>query len=381
MGAVNMRIFGAGGKHMVSGNIFSVLSAITLGLMLGFVLQRGRFCLNSAFRDIIFVKDLTFFRAYLLCVVVAVLGTNLLEDLGLFMALDSETGKYVQVELMRQSFVPVANILGGFLFGLGIVLAGGCASGIVYRIGEGQVSTVTAIIGFFFGVVMTTEGLLSPIYTYLKSLKVEIAGKTNPALWDIFGSGPVVKWTTIGIFSIAVLAFVLKGKPSFGRNSKAFSWGLTGLLIGLLTVAAWWVSSYFGGVPRGLAITTPLREFFNAVLYKSSHSPFPEFSFLGIFTGTWGVFFIFAVPIGALLSAIALKEFKWKIPQAKEFLTVFFGSVLMGIGAVIAGGCNLGHGVTGFSTMAVSSIVAITSIMLGNWAMVYFKFIRPMNVD
>jgi uncharacterized membrane protein YedE/YeeE len=364
---------------MLSGNIFSVLSAVSLGLMLGFVLQRGRFCLNSAFRDIIFVKDLTFFRAYLLCVVVAVIGTNLLEDFGLLMAFNPEAGGYVKVALMRQSFVPAANIVGGFLFGMGIVLAGGCASGIVYRIGEGQVSTVTAIIGFFFGVVMTTEGMLSPVYRYLKSFKVDIAGKTNPALWDIFGSGPMVKWATIGVFSIAVLAFVMKGRPSFGRNSKSLSWGLTGLLIGLLTVLAWWVSSYFGGVPRGLAITTPLREFFNAVLYKSSHSPFPEFSFLGIFLGTWGVFFIFAVPFGAFLSAIAYKEFKWKIPQAKEFLTVFFGSILMGIGAVIAGGCNLGHGVTGFSTMAISSMVAITAILLGNWTMVYFKFIRPMN--
>jgi len=364
---------------MLSGNILSVLSAISLGLMLGFVLQRGRFCLNSAFRDIIFVKDLTFFRAYLLCVVVAVVGTNLLEDFGLLMAFNPEAGGYVKVALMRQSFVPVANILGGFLFGIGIVLAGGCASGIVYRIGEGQVSTLTAIIGFFFGVVMTTEGMLSPVYRYLKSFKVDIAGKTNPALWDIFGSGPMVKWATIGVFSIAVLAFVMKGKPSFKKNSKTFSWGLTGFLIGLLTVTAWWVSSYFGGVPRGLAITTPLREFFNAVLYKSSHSTFPEFSFLGIFTGTWGVFFIFAVPFGAFLSAIALKEFKWKIPPAKEFLTVFFGSILMGIGAVIAGGCNLGHGVTGFSTMAISSMVSITAILLGNWTMVYFKFIRPMN--
>ncbi len=366
---------------MLSGNIYSVISAVVLGLGLGFVLQRGRFCLNSAFRDIIFVKDLTFFRAYLLCVVVAVIGTNILEDSGLLMTFDPQAGHYVSVELMRQNFVPLANIIGGFVFGMGIVLAGGCASGIVYRIGEGQISTMTAVIGFFFGVIMTTEGLLSPIYQYLKSFKVEIAGKTNPALWDLFGSGPAVKWATIGVFSIVVLAFVLKGRPSFGKNSKGYSWGLTGVLIGLLTVAAWVGSSYFGGVPRGLAITTPIREFFNAVLYKSSHSPFPEFSFLGIFQGTWGVFFIFAVPIGALMSAVALKEFKWKIPQAKEFLTVFFGSLLMGIGAVIAGGCNLGHGVTGFSTMAVSSIVAISAIILGNWTMVYFKFIRPMNVD
>jgi uncharacterized membrane protein YedE/YeeE len=170
----------------------------------------------------------------------------------------------------------------------------------------------------------------------------------------------------------------MKGKPRIGMKKKAYSWALTGVLIGLLTSLAWWVSSYFGGVPRGLAITTPLREFFSSLLYKSSHSPFPEFSFFGIFKGTWGVFFIFAVPLGAFLSAYGLKEFRWKIPPAKEFLTVFFGSIIMGIGAVIAGGCNLGHGITGFSTMALSSIVAISAIILGNWTMVYFKIIKPM---
>lgn len=358
---------------MQLGSLYTVITAIAMGLGLGFILQRGRFCLNSAFRDIIFVEDLTLFRAYLLCVVVAIIGSNLLEDFGLL----STTG------LLRQNFVPMANILGGFLFGIGIVLAGGCASGIVYRLGEGQVSALIGTIGFFFGVVMTLSGMLSPVHRFLKSFSVEIFGKRNPALWDLFGGGPTVKWTTIAVFSIAALAFVMKGKPTFrnGGRSKGYTWAFTGLLVGLLTIAAWWVSSYFGGVPRGLAITTPLRELFSSILYKSSHSPFPEFSFLGIFKGTWGVFFILAVPLGAFLSAKKLNEFTWKIPPAKEFLTVFFGSILMGIGAVIAGGCNLGHGVTGVSTMAVSSFVTIVSIILGNWTMVYFKFIRPMDIE
>jgi len=358
---------------MQPGSLYTVITAVGLGLGLGFILQRGRFCLNSAFRDIIFVQDLTLFRAYLLAVVIAIIGSNMLEDMGLL----STTG------LLRQNFVPLANILGGFLFGIGIVLAGGCASGIVYRLGEGQVSALIGTIGFFFGVVMTLSGMLSPVHSFLTSFTIDIFGQKNPALWDLFGGGEAAKWITIAVFCAGALAFVLKGKPVFTNRgrSKGYTWAFTGVLIGLLTVSAWWVSSYFGGVPRGLAITTPLRELFSSVLYKSSHSPFPEFSFLGIFKGTWGVFFILAVPLGAFLSAKRLKEFTWKIPPAKEFLTVFFGSILMGIGAVIAGGCNLGHGVTGVSTMAVSSFVTIASIILGNWTMVYFKFIRPTDVE
>lgn len=367
---------------MLQSNIVSALTAVVLGLGLGFILQRGRFCLNSAFRDTIFIQDYTLLRAYLLCVVVAILGTNLMEDLGLLMTVSKQTGQIVHVGLLRQNFVPIANIVGGFLFGMGIVIAGGCASGIVYRLGEGQAAAVISILGFFIGIVMTLSGLLSPVYRFLKGYKLAVFGKADLALWDLFGGGPVAKWATIAVFSAAALAFVFKGKPKLTNGkSKGYSWALTGLMVGILTIVAWWVSSFFGGMPRGLAITTPLRELFNTVLYKSSHSPFPEFSFLGVFKGTWGVFFILAVPIGAFLSAAGLKEFKWKIPPAKEFLTVFFGSVIMGIGAVIGGGCNLGHGVTGVSTMAVSSIVTIVFIILGNWTMVYFKFIRPMDVD
>jgi len=360
-------------------SIFSAISAVALGLALGFVFQRGRFCLNSAFRDIIFVQDLTFFRAYLLCVAVAVLGTNILDSAGLIMMFDQETGNLVSTGLLRQNVVPLANVLGGFLFGIGIVLAGGCASGIVYRLGEGQIAAMVAIIGFFFGIVTTTDGVLSPVRDLLKSWRFEINGKSNLAIWDLFGGGPTAKWLTIGIFVIVLLAFVFKGKPTFGRSGKGYSWGLTGLLVGILTILGWEISSFFGGMPRGLAIATPLREFFNSILYNSSHSPFPEFSFLGYFKGTWGVFFIFGVPLGGFLSALGLKEFKWKVPQATEVLTVFFGSVLMGIGAVIAGGCNLGHGVTGMSTMSLASLISITAILLGNWTMVYFKFIKPMK--
>ncbi len=364
----------------MQGSFISIISAILLGLSLGYILQRGRFCLNSAFRDIIFLENMTMFRAYLISVVVAIVGSNMIQDLGYMITTNPQTGEIIHTSLLRQNFLPLANILGGFLFGLGIVLAGGCASGIVFRLGEGQAAAIIAIIGFFFGVVMTTDGVFSPLLHFLKSFSFEIGGIKNPAFWHIFGQGMTVKWVSIAIFSLIILTYVFMGKPKFGlTKTKTFTWAMTGVLIGVLTMGGWWISSYFGGFPRGLAITTPMRELFNSLLYNSSHSPFQEFSFLGIFRGTWGVFFIFSVPLGAFLSAKARQEFSWKIPPVGQFLTVFGGSVMMGVGAVIAGGCNLGHGITGVSTGAISSIIAITAIVMGNWTMSYFKFIRPTN--
>jgi uncharacterized membrane protein YedE/YeeE len=67
------------------------------------------------------------------------------------------------------------------------------------------------------------------------------------------------------------------------------------------------------------------------------------------------------------------------VPPAKELLTVLGGSIMMGFGAATAGGCNIGQGLTGVVTLSVGSISATIAIILGNWTMVYFKFIKPMK--
>ena len=96
-------------------------------------------------------------------------------------------------------------------------------------------------------------------------------------------------------------------------------------------------------------------------------------------TFSWSSLYVLAVPIGAYLSGKLLQEVKLKVPPADELAKVLFGGFLMGIGAQIGGGCNIGHSLTGVSTLAVSSWVANLFIILGNWTMVYFLLIRPMR--
>src|SRR5512142_3282208 len=168
---------------MVSTAMF-LLSGLVIGLLMGWTLQRGRFCINSAYREVLF-QDYTMFRAYLLAVVVATVGANLFEDMGWLLQSDG-SGGMVAGQLYRQAFVPWANIIGGYIFGMGIVFAGGCGSGIVYRIGEGNLAYVVAVFSFFFCISATKFGTLKPVYDLLLSIRWPKEGPA-PTLYSVLG--------------------------------------------------------------------------------------------------------------------------------------------------------------------------------------------------
>ena len=356
-----------------------ILSGLIVGIAFGYILQRGRYCVNTAFRDVIFINDFTLLRAYVLGVVITIIGANLIEDMGWLRMLD-EDGDVITGELYRQAFVPWANIIGGYIFGMGIVLAGGCGSGILYRVGEGLMAALVAVFGFYFGIVTTKFGLLKPIYESLLSTVVYVGDEEIPTLYNIFGEGMLIKWVVIAVITSVSIPFLLKGNPfKKSPKGKGYYWSTAGLLVGVVAIAAWWASGYFGGLPRGLSFTGPLREFFLALsLGDSRASAAVSRSFAGI-TFSWSSLYVLAVPLGAYISAKMLKEFKLKVPPAGELLKVLFGGFIMGVGAQIGGGCNIGHGLTGVSTLAISSVVATIFIILGNWTMVYFLLIRPMK--
>lgn len=357
--------------------VMFLLSGLLIGAAVGWSMQRGRFCINSAFREVLF-QDYTMFRAYFIAVVVAMVGANLFEDMGWLLQSDG-SGGMVAGELYRQAFVPWANVIGGYVFGMGIVLAGGCGSGILFRVGEGTLAYVLAVFGFFFGIVVAKFGFLKPLYDLLISQVIWVGEDTVPTLYNVIG---VNKWIVIAVVSAPMLWFVYQGKP-FNKAKKGYSWYAVGALIGVIAVAAFWASAYFGGRARGLSFTGPLREFFLAAFFGNSwfggEVPASEAMSLFGLTFSWSSLYVLAVPIGGFLSAKLLQEFKLKVSPADEMVKVMFGGFMMGVGAQIGGGCNIGHSLTGVATLAVSSWVANLFIILGNWTMVYFLLIKPMQ--
>ena len=175
-----------------------------------------------------------------------------------------------------------------------------------------------------------------------------------------------------------LLFFVYQGRP-FSKAKKGYAWWMVGILVGVIAVLAFWASAYYGGRARGLSFTGPVREFFLGVLFGDSKAPASESATLLGMKMSWSSLYVLAVPFGAWLSGKLLSEVKLKVPPAGEMLKVMLGGFIMGVGAQIGGGCNIGHSLTGVATLAVSSWVANVFIILGNWTAVYFLLIRPMR--
>lgn len=316
---------------------------LIVGVAFGYALQRGRFCMNSTFRDILLTRDLTLLRAYLLAVLIQMVGVRSMAAMGLF-----GLGAIAP-------FFWMATLLGGFVFGLGMALSGGCASGSTYRSGEGMVGSIIALVGFVFGMIMTNDGVLEPVRALFRSRVIEI--DEQPATLDrLLGVSP---WILVAIF-VALGGWWLLKSPA-GGYQRGWSWARSGLTIGLIATAAWPISTLTGR-EYGLSITEPIRTISGFLFTGESERL------------TWGSFMWIGLIVGAHVAARSYGEFAWRAPGAQRLLQALGGGLLMGVGAAIAGGCNIGHGLTGVPLFALSSLTATLSIIVGVWAGVYLLF-------
>jgi uncharacterized membrane protein YedE/YeeE len=119
------------------------VSGLIVGFLFGYALQRGRFCMNSAFWDLLVFKDYTLLKAVLVAIVVEMIGFHAVASMGI-------------IHLNPKPLFWGANIVGGFIFGVGMVLAGGCASGTSYRVGEGMMGSFVALLGYATFAVVTS---------------------------------------------------------------------------------------------------------------------------------------------------------------------------------------------------------------------------------
>lgn len=330
----------------------AVITGLFVGLIFGFILQRGRFCMNSAFRDAILLKDNVLLKTVFVALLVELIGFSIMDMTG-------------AIAINPKPFWWGANLLGSFIFGIGMVLAGGCASGITYRVGEGMVGSMTAVLGLALGGFLTAAGFLKPFKANLQAATT-ISGADGSALTlhGILG----MDYTTLALilFAVAVIAwyFIARKNGEEYEVDKGWGWITTGTLVGFIGILAFPLSAAAGrNYPLG--ITAGWINIVQTIFTGG------EFNWIGML--------IIGIVLGGLAAALIAKEFKFRVPKPLVLVQTFAGGLLMGFGAVTSGGCNIGHLLSGIPQLSLGSILAGISIVLGAWAASYVMFVLPQK--
>ena len=330
----------------------AVITGLFVGILFGFILQRGRFCMNSAFRDAILLKDNVLLKTVFVALLVELVGFSIMDMTG-------------AIAINPKPFWWGANLLGSFVFGIGMVLAGGCASGITYRFGEGMVGAMTAVLGLAVAGYFTAAGFLKPFKANLQAATT-IPGADGKALTlhGILGMDYTTLALIIFVIAVVVWFFVAKNKKEECEADPGWGWLNTGILVGIVGILAFPLSAAAGrNYPLGIT-----AGWINIVQ--------------GIFLGAdfnWIGMLIVGIVLGGLIASIIAKEFKFRVPSAMTLVQTFVGGLLMGFGAVTSGGCNIGHLLSGIPQLSLGSILAGISIVLGAWVASYVMFVLPQN--
>jgi len=352
-------------------DISLMFAGLVIGAIFGFILQRGRFCMNSAFRDIILMKEYTLLKAVALAIVVQMIGFHIMATMG-----------YIQ--LNPKALYWGSMIVGGFIFGVGMVLAAGCASGTTYRVGEGMMGSFVALLGFMIGGLTTSGGALKELDSYLKSntaittadLGIDAGylvkdGSTSLTLANVSGLDPWIFVVVITIVTLGVLIWKRGGEKTETKGSMyerifkiGWNWWITGVAVGIVGIVTFWTFQNYA-----LGISGGWFGFLNALITG-------ELPRLGPVMLNWFTFLVIGVVIGAGIAAGIAGEFKLRAPDANRLLQQFLGGSIMGVGAVIGTACNIGHILSGIPQLAVSSILGGIFIVLGCWVTAYMMFMR-----
>jgi uncharacterized membrane protein YedE/YeeE len=347
--------------------------AFALGVAFGAIAQRSHFCTMGALADVFSMGDWTRLRMWVLAVGVAVLGFNAMAAAGWVDATDSVYA--------RPQLIWLSNLLGGALFGFGMVLASGCGSKTLVRIGGGSLKSLVVFCVLGLASYATLRGLTAvwrvetvdrvmlelPVAQDLPSLLTWATGIARPQASALLGAA----------VGLALVGWVL-ARPE-GRSGETW---LGGLGIGAVVVGGWWVSGVLGHVTEH---PLTLEDSFLATNTRSMES----FTFVApiAYTLDWlilysdankllsfGIVTVIGVIVGSALVAVAGGSFRWEgFRGTEDTANHVVGAVLMGIGGVTAFGCTVGQGLTGLSTLSLGSAIAVAGIVVGALAALRYQ--------
>ncbi|MCI2400122.1 YeeE/YedE family protein [Aliiroseovarius subalbicans] len=330
---------------------------LIIGIIFGFIVQRTNFCTMGSISDILSFGDWRRFRAWLMATGVAIIGVAVLERTAIA---DMSFSMYVTPNLTWGG-----HIIGGFIFGIGMVFGGGCVSKNLVRAGGGDLRSLIVLVVIGISAYMTIGGLFGPTRVALvepMTADLTAAGFDDQRIGTILSGVTGMASGTANL--IAVILFG-GGFVAYGLANKAFrsspSHMIAGIGIGLCVIAGWLLTAMtfdeFADNPT-LASLSYVRPAGDSIDYFMRFTAFDGISFSVVTT--------LGALIGAFIGAVTQKRFHLAtFSDAPDTLRNLGGGVLMGIGGVVALGCTVGQAVTGFSTLAVGSLLTFIFIIIG----------------
>ena len=340
-------------------------AAFALAVVFGAIAQRTHFCTMGAVADIVNIGDWMRMRMWVMAMGVAMIGFNTMVALGWVQA-----GQSVYA---GPRLIWLSNALGGLLFGFGMVLASGCGSKTLVRIGGGSLKSVVV----FFVLAVASYATLRGITAVARVATVDTVaialpvGQDLPSLMAAASGAARATWALMlgGVIGLAFIGFAL-ARPE-GRSADAL---LAGLGLGAVIVAVWWVSGRLGHLTEHpvtledvfLATNTQRMESLNFVAPMAY-----TLDWLILFSDkskvlTIGIVTTFGVVLGSAVVALFNRSFRWEgFGGREDTANHVVGAMLMGVGGVTAMGCTVGQGLSGVSTLALGSFIALAGIIGG----------------
>ena len=347
----------------------------TFGLAAAFgaIAQRTHFCTMGAVADIVNLGDWTRMRMWALAIAVAMIGFNAMVGLGWIEA--------AQSIYAAPALIWLSNMAGGLLFGFGMVLASGCGSKTLVRLGGGNLKSLVVLLVMGVAAYATMRGVVAVarVATIDKVAIVLPAGQDLPSLLAhaTGASRPLLALLLGGGIGLALLGWVL-ARPE-GRSAEVL---LAGLGVGAVIVGVWWVSGRLGFVPEHPVTLEPVFVATNSRRMESLSFVAPvayTMDWLILYSDsskvlTLAVVSTFGVVAGSAAVALAGGSFRWEgFAGTEDTALHLLGAALMGVGGVTAMGCTVGQGLSGVSTLALGSFIALGGILAGGVLGVRFQ--------
>lgn len=333
---------------MFSENIV-LIAGFAIGLVYGAVGLVSGFCLLTSLRQWLNENSGVRIRSYALAMATAMIGAQVLAAAGM---VDLGQSIYLQA-----AFSAPLMFAGGLVFGYGMVLANGCGSRASVLLGKGNLRSFVVVVTLGITAQMTLRGLIGPLRaTAAQASTVTPPVNSLPGLIGLALDATTARLVATALIAGALIVFAFAHEP---LRRATVQW-ISGIAIGLLIVAGWYTTGHLGGesfdpVPvTSLTFIAPIADSVQYIMLSTGMAL------------NFGIVTVFGVLLGSFLTAVTTGRFELEAYRSpRHMLRSMSGAAMMGVGGACALGCSIGQGLTGLSTLAFASMIALAGIVLG----------------